>query len=163
MTWVRTRPEVLRSDVLDDPGLDGLVYTVEDALASDGWGVEATPGSLARWGYELYGGFVLSDASLGEMTDFQGEWYGLGVIDLSSGDGPPVRCVQQPTGRPDARPEGRGSGMSGQVTLKTCLRCDWAGDTKDSACPNCGVPAMEEWRWRTAGGLWRRGRADAEM
>lgn len=30
--------------------------------------------------------------------------------------------------------------MSGQVTLKTCLRCDWAGDTKDSACPNCGVP-----------------------
>lgn len=76
--------EVLRSDVLEDPGLDGLVYTVEDAMASDGWGVEATPGSLARWGYELYGGFVVSDASLGEMTDFQGEWYGLGVMDLSS-------------------------------------------------------------------------------
>jgi D-alanyl-D-alanine carboxypeptidase len=80
----RPLAEILRSDVLDDPGLDGLVYTVEDALASDGWGVEATPGSLARWGYELYGGFVLSDASLGEMTDFQGEWYGLGVMDLSS-------------------------------------------------------------------------------
>lgn len=75
--------EALRSDVLDDPGLDGLVYTFEDAMASDGWGVEATPDSLARWGYELYGGFVLSDASLREMTDFQGEWYGLGVMDLS--------------------------------------------------------------------------------
>jgi hypothetical protein len=30
--------------------------------------------SLARWGYELYGGFVLSDASLRQMTDFRGEW-----------------------------------------------------------------------------------------
>jgi CubicO group peptidase (beta-lactamase class C family) len=80
----RPLAEVLRSDVLDNPGLEGLVYTVEDALASDGWGVESTPGSLARWGYELYGGFVLSDASLREMTDFQGDWYGLGVMDLSS-------------------------------------------------------------------------------
>jgi D-alanyl-D-alanine carboxypeptidase len=75
--------EVLRSDVLDDPALEGLVYTVEDALAADGYGVESTPASLARWGYELYGGFVLSDASLREMTDFGGEWYGLGVMDLS--------------------------------------------------------------------------------
>ena len=76
--------EVLRLDVLDNPALEGLVYTVQDALASDGWGVQATPASLARWGYELYGGFVLSHASLGEMTDFQGDWYGLGVMDLSS-------------------------------------------------------------------------------
>ena len=75
--------EVLRSDVLDDPALDGLVYMVEDALAGDGYGVESTPASLARWGYELYGGSVLSDASLREMTDFGGEWYGLGVMDLS--------------------------------------------------------------------------------
>jgi CubicO group peptidase (beta-lactamase class C family) len=80
----RPLAEVLRSDVLDDPALDGIVYTVEDALASDGYGVQSTPGSLARWGYELYGGFVLSDASLRQMTDFQGEWYGLGVMDLSS-------------------------------------------------------------------------------
>ena len=49
-----------------------------------GTGVESTPASLARWGYELYGGSVLSDASLREMTDFGGEWYGLGVMDLSS-------------------------------------------------------------------------------
>ena len=80
----RPLADALRSDVLDGPGLEGIVYTVEDALASDGWGVEATPGSLARWGYELYGGSVISDASLSEMTDFQGEWYGLGVMDLSS-------------------------------------------------------------------------------
>jgi D-alanyl-D-alanine carboxypeptidase len=80
----RSLAEVLRSDVLDNPALDGLVYTVKDALASDGWGVQTTPGSLARWGYELYGGFVLSDASLREMTDFHGDWYGLGVMDLSS-------------------------------------------------------------------------------
>lgn len=80
----RPLAEVLRSDVLDDPGLEGLLYTVEDALAADGWGVEATPAALARWGYELYGGFVLSDASLREMTDFQGDWYGLGVMDLST-------------------------------------------------------------------------------
>jgi D-alanyl-D-alanine carboxypeptidase len=79
----RPLAEVLRSDVLGNPALDGFVYTVEDALASDGWGVQTTPGSLARWGYELYGGFVLSDASLREMTDFQGDWYGLGVMDLS--------------------------------------------------------------------------------
>ncbi len=70
--------EVVSSDVLSNPALDGILHTVEDALASDGWGVQATPGSLARWGYELYGGFVLADASLAEMTDFQGDWYGLG-------------------------------------------------------------------------------------
>jgi D-alanyl-D-alanine carboxypeptidase len=79
----RPLAEVLRSDVLDHPALGGLVYTVDGALAADGWGVESTPGSLARWGYELYGGFVLSDASLGEMTEFQGDWYGLGVMDFT--------------------------------------------------------------------------------
>jgi CubicO group peptidase (beta-lactamase class C family) len=79
----RPLAEVVSSDVPGDPALDGFTYTVENALASDGWGVQATPGSLARWGYELYGGFVLSDASLAEMTDFQGDWYGLGVMDLS--------------------------------------------------------------------------------
>jgi D-alanyl-D-alanine carboxypeptidase len=59
----RPLAEVLRSDVLDRPGLEGLAYTVEDALASDGWGVRSTPEALARCGYELYGGFVLSDDS----------------------------------------------------------------------------------------------------
>jgi D-alanyl-D-alanine carboxypeptidase len=80
----RPLAEALRSDVLGSPALDGFVYTVDGALASDGYGVQASPASLARWGYELYGGFVISDASLREMTDFQGDWYGLGVMDLSS-------------------------------------------------------------------------------
>jgi hypothetical protein len=26
------------------------------------------------------------------------------------------------------------------ITSKVCLRCDWLGETKKSACPNCGVP-----------------------
>ena len=77
--------ETLRSDVLDHPRLDGLVYRVKDALAADGWRIESDPATLARWGYDLYGGFVLSDASLGEMADFRGDWYGLGAIDFSQG------------------------------------------------------------------------------
>jgi len=86
----RPLSDALGSGVLDHSGLDGLVYTVEGALAADGWGVETTPSSLARWGYELYGGFVLSDASLREMTDFQGKWYGLGVMDFSTDYGTPA-------------------------------------------------------------------------
>jgi D-alanyl-D-alanine carboxypeptidase len=84
---VTARPlwEALRSGVLDRPGLEGLVYLQKDALAADGWRIESDPASLARWGYDLYGGFVLSDAALGQMTDFQGDWYGLGAIDLSQG------------------------------------------------------------------------------
>jgi hypothetical protein len=26
------------------------------------------------------------------------------------------------------------------MTAKVCLRCDWQGETKESACPSCGVP-----------------------
>lgn len=74
---------VLRVDVLDGLGIDGLVYPRKDALAADGWQIETDAISLARWGYDLYGGFVLSDASLREMTDFRGDWYGLGAIDFS--------------------------------------------------------------------------------
>jgi D-alanyl-D-alanine carboxypeptidase len=77
--------EAVRSGVLDRPGLEGLVYRVKDALAADGGGIESDPASLARWGYELYGGSVLSDASLRQMTDFRGDWYGLGAIDFSQG------------------------------------------------------------------------------
>lgn len=28
----------------------------------------------------------------------------------------------------------------GGTTAKTCLRCDWEGETKGSDCPDCGVP-----------------------
>jgi CubicO group peptidase (beta-lactamase class C family) len=78
--------KVLRSGVLDRPGLDGLAYGVKGALAADGWRIESDPASLARWGYELYGGFVLSDASLRQMIDFRGEFYGLGAVDFSHPD-----------------------------------------------------------------------------
>jgi CubicO group peptidase (beta-lactamase class C family) len=75
--------DVFRSGVLDRPGLDGLVYRVKDVSPADGGGIQSDPTSLARWGYELYGGFVLSEASMRQMTDFQGDWYGLGAIDFS--------------------------------------------------------------------------------
>jgi D-alanyl-D-alanine carboxypeptidase len=75
--------KVLRSDVLHHPSLDGVRYPVRDALAADGWLVECDPASLARWGYELYGGSVLSPASLRTMTDFGDHFYGLGAIDMS--------------------------------------------------------------------------------
>jgi len=81
----RPLEEALRTGVLDHPGLDGLVYGVKDALAADGWRIESDAATLARWGYKLYGGSVLSDASLGQMADFRGEWYGLGAIDFSQG------------------------------------------------------------------------------
>jgi CubicO group peptidase (beta-lactamase class C family) len=82
--------EALRSGVLDRPGLDGLAYRVKGALAADGWRIESDPASLARWGYDLYGGFVISDASLRQMTDFQGEYYALGTIDFSDDFGVPA-------------------------------------------------------------------------
>jgi D-alanyl-D-alanine carboxypeptidase len=78
--------EVLRSDVLHRPGLGGLRYPVRNALAADGSLIESDPASLARWGYELYGGSVLSAASLRTMTDFEdyeGQFYGLGTFNMS--------------------------------------------------------------------------------
>ena len=82
-TTGRPLAEAIRSSVLANPALEGLVYTAGDAMASDGWGVETTSASLARWGYELYGGSVLSVESLRAMTDFRGQWYGLGIMDFS--------------------------------------------------------------------------------
>lgn len=75
--------EVLRSDVLHRPGLEGVRYPVHDALAADGWQIESDPASLSRWGYELYGGSVLSAGSLRAMTEFDGGFYGLGVVNLT--------------------------------------------------------------------------------
>ncbi|WP_165821277.1 serine hydrolase domain-containing protein [Nocardioides gansuensis] len=63
---------VVHGDVLDHPGLENLAFTLTDARAADGCGVETDAATLARWGYELYGGFVLSDASsLRAMVDFR--------------------------------------------------------------------------------------------
>jgi D-alanyl-D-alanine carboxypeptidase len=78
----RRLPDVERSGVLAHPALDDLVHV----KALDGWDTQTDPGTLARWGYELYGGFVLSDDALREMLDFDGEWYGLGAIDFTHHD-----------------------------------------------------------------------------
>jgi len=74
----------LESGVLNTPGLAGITYPVKDALAADGWKITSDALTLARWGYELYGGFVISDDSLRAMTDFEGGWYGLGTIDFQA-------------------------------------------------------------------------------
>ena len=76
----------IRDGVLDDPDLERIEYGVKDAMAADGWRMLADPAALVRWGYQLYGGFVVSDESLQAMTDFQGESYGLGTIDFSGWD-----------------------------------------------------------------------------
>jgi CubicO group peptidase (beta-lactamase class C family) len=79
--------QATRSGVLAHPDLDGLGYSgAKNALAGDGWDVAADPATLARWGYELYGGRVISASSLREMTDFRGDWYGLGVINFAHPD-----------------------------------------------------------------------------
>lgn len=85
----RQLADAVGAGVLNRPGLEGLEYGVKDAMAADGWNIEADPLTLARWGYELYGGFVVSDAALREMTDFAGEFYGLGTIDFSDDYGVP--------------------------------------------------------------------------
>jgi D-alanyl-D-alanine carboxypeptidase len=83
----RRLPELVHDDVLSGPGLDGLVIDAPEYVRwpHDGhmWADAAT---MARWGYELYGGFVLSEASLREMLDFDGEFYGLGAIDFTHPD-----------------------------------------------------------------------------
>ena len=83
----RSLSQTTLTGVLAHPALGGLGYSgIKNALAGDGWDVVTDPATLARWGYELYGGSVISDASLREMTDFGGEWYGLGVIDFTNPD-----------------------------------------------------------------------------
>lgn len=78
--------EAVFAGVLSDPALKGFRFPRRNALAGDGEQVEVDPAALARWGYELYGGHVVSEAMVREMADFKGEWYGLGTIDMS-GDG----------------------------------------------------------------------------
>ena len=71
------RSEVLISPAFDEVKVSGL---------RDGSNVRTDAATLARWGYELYGGGVVSDASLHEMTNFRGEFYGLGTIDFTHPD-----------------------------------------------------------------------------
>ncbi len=83
---------------------------MRSALAADGSLVESNPASLARWGYELYDGSVLSTASLRAMTDFddnEGQFYGLGVFDMSSENA----FVDEGFGRPAIGHDGIGAGI----------------------------------------------------
>jgi D-alanyl-D-alanine carboxypeptidase len=49
-------------------------------------GVAGDAPSVARFGYELYGGHVLQPRSIAEMTDFDdGDGYGLGTRDFTAG------------------------------------------------------------------------------
>lgn len=50
------------------------------ATAGPAGGMASDPMTLARWGYLLYGGWVLGDEALAEMTTFKGT-YGLGAHD----------------------------------------------------------------------------------
>lgn len=74
----------LESGVLNSPLLAGITYPITDALAADGWMITSDVVSLARWGYLLYGGFVVSEESLRAMTDFRDGWYGLGTINFQA-------------------------------------------------------------------------------
>ena len=49
--------------------------------------------TLARWGYLLYGGWVLGHEALAAMTDFKDGAYGLGVHDQESSFGSGVAAV----------------------------------------------------------------------
>jgi D-alanyl-D-alanine carboxypeptidase len=84
----RRLPEVVRAGVLSSPGLDGLMFRADGVRWPHDGHMWADAATMARWAYELYGGFVLSDASLHEMLNFGGGWYGLGVIDFTHPDLP---------------------------------------------------------------------------
>ena len=78
--------EAVSDGVLSDPALKGFRFPCRNALAGNGQQVEVDSATLARWGYELYGGHVVSEAMVREMADFNGEWFGLGTIDMSGPD-----------------------------------------------------------------------------
>lgn len=72
-------PRAVRAGVLYPSDSDWQIERVGLDLATDA-------ATLARWGYELYGGSVIGAASLREMTNFRGEFYGLGAIDFTHPD-----------------------------------------------------------------------------
>jgi len=86
----------LRANVLADSRLTTMVYRPEEqakgplaAPSHDPSGCMAgDSGALALWGYQLFGGELLSDRSLAAMTDFgtgtDYDRYGLGVFELTN-------------------------------------------------------------------------------
>jgi CubicO group peptidase (beta-lactamase class C family) len=59
------------------------------ATAGPAGGMASDPMTLARWGYQLYGGSILGDAALADMTAFQ-DGYGLAAHDHESRFGVPA-------------------------------------------------------------------------
>jgi CubicO group peptidase (beta-lactamase class C family) len=115
----RPLPEALRAGVLSGPGLDGLVFDADGVRWPHDGHMRTDAETMARWGYELYGGFVLSDASLREMLDFEGQWYGLGVIDFTHPD--------LPSGGPYDSPSVGHGGSDGETKVARLVAFPEAG------------------------------------
>ena len=69
-------------------GENGRPYLPFRSLASamaSSLGAAGDAPSMARWGYALYGGQVLSPESVGQLTDVEDDGYGLATYDLTQG------------------------------------------------------------------------------
>ena len=93
----RRLPDVVSAGVLHGRGLEGLVFDADDVRFPHDGHMRADVATMARWGYELYGGHVLSESYLQEMLSFAGEWYGLGVIDFTHPDLPAGGTYDSPS------------------------------------------------------------------
>jgi CubicO group peptidase (beta-lactamase class C family) len=72
----------VRADIIEVGG--GYLPTRASASAGGGAGcIAANSAALARWGYLLFGGDLISEESLLAMTTFNADRYGLGVFDQS--------------------------------------------------------------------------------
>jgi D-alanyl-D-alanine carboxypeptidase len=73
----QVRPNIIRVG-------GGYLPTKAEASSANGSGCMASDSfALAVWGYQLFGGQLLSEKSVLAMTDFGNSIYGLGVIDQS--------------------------------------------------------------------------------
>lgn len=87
--------EVLEREFIGPLNLEGISFPTDDghsrpsravsSAAGAAGGIVATADALARWGRLLYGGHVLTDASLAEMVDVRDGGYGLGAMRLRIG------------------------------------------------------------------------------
>jgi D-alanyl-D-alanine carboxypeptidase len=75
---------VLTSDILAVPGAEGLVFPAGGTVENAAGPLMTDAHSLARWGYELYGGRLLAPGSLAAMLNFDENTYGMGTFDFSA-------------------------------------------------------------------------------
>jgi CubicO group peptidase (beta-lactamase class C family) len=80
----------LGQPLIDVPGLEVpednggfLPFRAMASSAGAAGGMVADALTVARWGYQLYGGQVLEATSLAAMTEFDDDFYGLGTMDIS--------------------------------------------------------------------------------